>query len=386
MLLRIAIVVAFLAPFIAAFSFYAVRRTVKLVPGLRPRAPWLWAFSIFCLVFQIVLYGLRTFPALWGVLGVPFWIAYFLFGLFMTFLLYLAAADIVWGLVRLMFRLPATWGKRVWEAVAVVSLVSAFLGLIYVLVPQRIVRVEVPVRNLPHALDGFTIVQLSDLHVGAPLRRAMTERIVNRANALDPDLILITGDIIHAPAPMAAEDAEPLKGLRATHGTYAVTGNHDSPAWLPELSRMGIRVLSNQHAMIDHRGAALWLVGLPGFQHVQTGGAASPNIAEAVRDVPANAVKILLVHDPNKGPGVAAAHGFQLQLSGHTHGGQFFPWGPVLTAFMHYKAGIYREGETRVYVNRGTGWWGPPDRFLVPSEITLITLRAPAGSISLHAR
>jgi len=372
--LRIVVLIAILAPILGLFCLYAVSGSVRLAPRVRPCTPWLWVVSIASLTLQLALYGLRSIPGTWDILGLPFWIAHFLFGLFMSFLLYLLIADGLWGLARRIFRLPSRWGEKVWATVAILSVASALVGLTQVLLPVPIERVEIPIRGLPSSLDGFRIVQLSDLHIGSPMRRRFVERIVSRANALSPDLFVITGDVVHAPPLVAVSDVEPLTSLQSKYGTLAITGNHDSRPWIPELARLGIRVLSNDHVVVNHNGTDLWLVGLPGLPHPLSPDD-RPDIEKALQNVPANAIKVLLIHDPAESPG-ASRHGFQLQLSGHTHGGQFFPWSPVLLSLMPYSHGLHREGETWVYVSRGTGWWGPPNRFLVPPEMTVIALRA----------
>lgn len=372
--LRAAVAITLFAVVFGPFALYAVRRSARLVPRLGARRAWLWTISLACLGLPMAIYGLWSHPGLWGALDLPFWVTHFLFGLYMTFVLYLAAADLLWAVARRAFHLPAAWGERVWAVVVTLSVVSAAVGLVQVLVPVPVERVEVPIPGLPRGLDGLRIVQISDLHVGSPVRRGFVERVVRQANALQPDLVVITGDIVHAPTLAATRDVEPLGALEARRGVFAVTGNHDSPLWLPVLEGLGVHVLTNDHVEVERDGARICLVGLPGIPHPPSA-TDRPDIEAALRDVPADCTRLLLVHDPTENQG-ASSRGFQLQLSGHTHGGQFYPWAPIMELLAGQSAGLQRHGGMRVYVSRGTGWWGPPNRFLVPAEMTVITLRA----------
>ena len=242
-----------------------------------------------------------------------------------------------------------------------------------------VVHVRVPIRGLPAALDGFTIAQVSDLHVGPTIKRPFVEAIVDRVNALGADMVALTGDLVDGPVHRLAPHTQPLAGLRSRHGTYFVTGNHEyysgAHAWIGEMRRLGARVLLNEHVVIDHDGAALALAGVTDYSAHYFDGAHRSDPARASLGAPAGAVKILLAHQPRTAPAAAQA-GFDLQLSGHTHGGQFWPWNHFVRFQQPFTAGLQRVGSMRIYVSRGTGYWGPPMRFGSPSEITRITLTA----------
>jgi uncharacterized protein len=272
---------------------------------------------------------------------------------------------------------------RTWLGAGVLS-TTVVGGALIVLVAgawraQRpvVVRVAVPIANLPAALEGFRIVQLSDLHVGAILKRDFVERVVSAANGLEPDLIALTGDVADGLPPALREEVAPLAALRAPHGKFFVTGNHeyywDAPAWVRELEHLGFSALVNTHRVIERGGARLVLAGVP---DLSAGGfvrdhASDP--AAAVAGAPESDVWVLLAHQP-KSAFAARAVGFDLQLSGHTHGGQYFPFNLLVRLFQPFVAGLHRLEEMWLYVSRGTGYWGPPLRLGAPSEITLIQL------------
>ena len=240
-----------------------------------------------------------------------------------------------------------------------------------------VVRVAVPIANLPADLEGFRIVQLSDLHIGATLRRAFVERVVAAANGLAPDLIALTGDVADGFPPLLRDDVAPLGRLAAPHGKFFVTGNHeyywDAPGWVRELERLGFSALVNAHRVIRRGAARLILAGVTdqGASRRVPGHASDP--AAAVAGAPVGDVRVLLAHQPTSAF-AARRVGFDLQLSGHTHGGQYFPFNLLVRLFQPFVAGLHRLEAMWLYVSRGTGYWGPPLRLGAPSEITLIEL------------
>jgi predicted MPP superfamily phosphohydrolase len=241
-----------------------------------------------------------------------------------------------------------------------------------------VVEIDIPVAHLPKALHGFSIVQISDVHVGPTIKRGFVEAIVARVNALKADLIAVTGDLVDGSVQQLAPHTAPFGKLTARHGAYFVTGNHEyysgERAWTQEFTRLGMTVLKNRHVVLKHDGASLVLAGVAdyGAHHFDPAQRSDPNAA--LRGAPAGAgAKLLLAHQPSSAPAAAAA-GFDVQLSGHTHGGQFWPWNLFVRFFQPFTSGLHRLRNLRVYVSRGTGYWGPPNRFGVPSEITRIRL------------
>jgi hypothetical protein len=247
--------------------------------------------------------------------------------------------------------------------------------------PAQVKRVTVPIAGLPPALDGFRIVQISDIHVGPTIKQQYLQAIVDRVNALEPDVIAITGDLVDGSVAELREHVAPLAKLRARHGSYFVTGNHEYYSgvhgWVAELQRLGVRVLHNEHVVLRHGGAALVLAGVPDYSGHQFDAAHGSDPAAAIAGAPAGAPRVLLAHQPRTAPAAAQA-GFDLQLSGHTHGGQFLPWTFFVPLQQPYTAGLHKLGRLWIYVSRGTGYWGPPKRLGAPSEIAELRL-APSG-------
>lgn len=270
------------------------------------------------------------------------------------------------------------WQQASAAVVPALSVAAVLLGLINARRLARVVDIEVPLNHLAAALDGFTIVQLSDVHVGPTIKRAYVEAIVDAVNQLAPDLIALTGDLVDGSVARLTHDVGPLARLKARHGVYVVTGNHEyysgAAQWVAEFRRLGLQVLMNQHQTLVHDGAKLVVAGVTDFGAQAFDAAQASNPVQALRGAPADAItRILLAHQPRSATAAAAA-GFDLQLSGHTHGGQFWPWKYFVRLQQPYAAGLHRLGSMYVYVSRGTGYWGPPMRIGAPSEISRIRL------------
>ena len=259
----------------------------------------------------------------------------------------------------------------VWIAVPLITAVGFFMARRTA--PVKRVTIRVP--GLAAPLEGFTIAQISDVHVGPTIKRPFVERIVARVNALAPDLVAITGDLVDGPVRQLARHTEPLANLASRHGTYFVTGNHEyysgAHGWIRELQRLGARVLLNEHVVLDHDGAAVTVAGVTDYSAHHFDPAHRSDPKRAVEGAPSDALKVLLAHQPRSAAAAADA-GYHLQLSGHTHGGQFWPWNLFVRLQQPFTAGLHKLGKMWVYINRGTGYWGPPMRFGIPSEITLI--------------
>ena len=241
----------------------------------------------------------------------------------------------------------------------------------------RVVRVTVPIAGLPADLAGLRIVQLSDLHIGPTLKRDFVEAVVAAANGLAPDVVVLTGDVADGFPLALRDDVAPLAGLDAPLGKFFVTGNHeyywDAVGWVSEVRRLGFDVLINAHRLLRRGEGRLLLAGVTDRSAGRgiPGHASDPQAALA--GAPANDVKVLLAHQPTSAFAASAA-GFDLQLSGHTHGGQYFPFNLLLRLFQPFVAGLHRLEEMWLYVSRGTGYWGPPLRLGAPAEITVIEL------------
>ncbi len=257
------------------------------------------------------------------------------------------------------------------------TLMATVVGLVIARRP-RLVEVNIPIAQLPEALHGFSIAQITDVHVGPTIKGGFVERIVERVNGLNADLIAVTGDLVDGSVQQLSAHTAPLAKLSARHGAYFVTGNHEyysgERAWTRELGRLGLTVLKNEHVVLRHDGALLVLAGVNDFAAHHFDPAQRSDPAAALHGAPQNAgARILLAHQPRSAPDASDA-GFDLQISGHTHGGQFWPWNFFVRYFQPFTAGLHRLKNLWIYVSRGTGYWGPPNRFGVPSEITRLRL------------
>lgn len=243
-------------------------------------------------------------------------------------------------------------------------------------------RVEIQLDRLPPSLDGIRIVQICDLHIGGLLGRAFVEQVVATVNRLEADLVAIVGDLVDGTISELRPALAPLSKLRARQGAFFVTGNHEyytrTPTleWLAEIERMGIRVLLNQRVELGSAGASFYLVGTADHGASRfPGEGPHEDLEQALAGRDPSHVVVLLAHQP-KTIHQAARLGVDLQLSGHTHGGQIQPWGALVRLQQPYVCGLHRLDKTQIYVSNGTGFWGPPMRLGAPAEITEIVLRA----------
>jgi predicted MPP superfamily phosphohydrolase len=246
----------------------------------------------------------------------------------------------------------------------------------------RVTDVPIRMARLPRELDGMTIVQITDVHVGPFVGQRFVADVVRRVNELAPDLVAITGDLVDGPAALFARGVEPLADLRSRHGTYYVTGNHEYYSgvedWLPILRSNGLRVLRNERIELEQAGARLDLAGVDDHESHRWGRGHGEDLPRALDGRADDRPVVLLAHQPRQVRS-AARHGIDLQLSGHTHGGQIWPWhAAVMLQQGGLLAGHYRFGGTQLYVSRGTGYVGPAVRIGAPAEIARITLRCAA--------
>ena len=262
--------------------------------------------------------------------------------------------------------------------IAVVVTLSA-LGIRSALGPPALRRVELALDRWPAALDGFRIVQISDLHIGPILDRRFARELTDRVNALEPDLVAVTGDLVDGRVALLKDEVAPFADLRGRHGVFFVTGNHDhysgAQAWATVVSELGIRVLRNEHVEIRSDGAAFTLAGVDDHRAGMLPGEEGEDLEAALADLPSEQPVVLLAHDPSTFTR-AAGMGVDLQLSGHTHGGQIWPFRYVVRLAIPFVEGVHRRGAAQLYVSRGTGFWGPPMRLGAPAELTEIVLLA----------
>ncbi|QSQ11109.1 metallophosphoesterase [Myxococcus landrumensis] len=245
--------------------------------------------------------------------------------------------------------------------------------------PPVVNEVAVRLPGLPRELDGYTIVHLSDIHVGPIIQRRFMDELVARCNALHPDLVAITGDLVDGNVPTLGPSVAALRELRTRDGTYFVTGNHEyywnATKWADALEGMGVQALRNRHVRIGDSAASFDLVGVDDWMARNMGPGLGYDLEAAVVGRQPDRAAVLLAHQPANWR-VAAHAGMGLQLSGHTHGGQFFPFTLVVSAMWEHKAGHYEENGKHLYVSQGTGFWGPPLRVGTGPEIVKVTLLA----------
>ena len=241
-----------------------------------------------------------------------------------------------------------------------------------------IINQDIYLKNLPDSFENFTIAQISDLHVGPTIKKPYVEKVVNQISNLNPDLIAITGDMVDGSIDYLRKDLEPLSQLVASHGTYFVTGNHEyysgAERWLDETDRMGFTNLVNENRLITINDQSIALAGVNDYRAHQIIPSHRSNPQAALKGINSEKVKILLAHQPSS---IFQANeaGFDLQISGHTHGGQFWPFTYPTKKANPYLSGLHNHNGTQIYVNSGTGYWGPPLRLGVTAEITLFKLK-----------
>lgn len=293
---------------------------------------------------------------------------------------YLLVFTIVKDLANLI--LPNDWSV----GISIVLSLTAFAWLLGSFIAwrgARIVEVPVPIDSLPEALNDLKIVQISDLHVGPTIRRSYVQDVVTKANSLDADIIALTGDIADGELDELRDEIAPLAGLRAKLGVYYVIGNHefywDGKSWTNMFRELGATVLLNAGARTEKNGEEILVGGIVDPAGAQMKQSDEPSPEEALTAAPNAKLKILLSHRPGYAHR-AAKLGYHLQLSGHTHGGQFFPW-TLVSIFVHeFNLGLKRAGKMWVHVNPGTGSWGPLLRVGTIPEITLLRLTSKSFS------
>jgi hypothetical protein len=369
--------------------FYLSRRLIAPL-ALGGRATfWLNAALLFLFVLQM------TGPILgrvWNQAEEPLWLlmtgwlSFLVMGFIAIVFFLLIFRDSVL-LVAWLFKVgdPAELARYGSMAVAVLGVVLCAAGVAGALAEPRIEHVTVEVKGLPGALDGFRIVQVSDLHLGPTIKAAFSSALVERINALSPDVVAITGDVADGYPHLMHDSLAPLSGLKARHGVFVVTGNHEYywggvGNWVAEFTRLGMTVLINENRLINVDGAKVAVAGVTDTEGGHFDPGHVPDAAKAIAGAEGADFRVLLSHQP-RAAGPAAKAGFNLLLCGHTHGGQFIPWNLLVRLQQPFVSGLNRLGGLVVYVSRGAGYWGPPLRLGVPSEITVVVLKAErAGS------
>jgi predicted MPP superfamily phosphohydrolase len=351
--------------------------------------PWRYVGTTAIIMFALSIPLVQTFSRL-SEKPIPKELAYaayiwmgFAVFLFLSFLL----ADVgylVWRLYRAVLSQPApdaerrTFIARVVGAGALVGSASiTSMGVYNTFYDRRITKTRVALKNFPASMSGFKIVQLSDVHIGSTLKKEFLTEVVRQTNELNPDLIVITGDLVDGSVEKLREHVEPLKDLRAKHGVYFSSGNHDFYSgiepWCTELRRLGVKVLRNEQAVIQQGEDSFILAGVDDYSARGGTKEHTEDLDKTLAGRDPNKTLVLLAHQPRSGP-LAADRGVDLQLSGHTHGGQLFPWMYFVRLQQIFVAGLHQHKDMQIYVSRGTGFWGPPVRVATFGEIAQIEL------------
>lgn len=379
-----------IAPFVAVLLGVLAVVWVPVGAVLAPALPGGWAGVLalalivtplpLALILRQRLAG--AYPGRWTRLLVvrPFWYA--------QLLLLLAGPATALGLLAGALAGTARAGGMV--ALVCVVGVAAVLGVLGCAGSRRLVvrQLDASWPDLPEALDGLRIVQLSDLHVGPHTSRRFLARVARLTAEADPALVVVTGDLIDDHAPDVDHYAAALGGLRAPLGVYAVPGNHDVyagwPAVRERLERLPLTVLVNDARTVRWRGARLAIVGTGDPAGGRGGTAAGgPELGRAFAAVPPDAFALVLAHNPALWPAIAE-RGAALTLSGHTHWGQLaipgLGWS-LASPFLRHSMGSYAEGDALLYIHPGTNYWGIPFRLGTPPEVAVVTLRRGAAGV-----
>lgn len=321
------------------------------------------------------------FPAFvgWAWLGIAFYIA---LGLLVILLALLAAR-----LVRLLQAAggrgapPYSLLRPIRAATGLVVLVAVVVGGYGLVSAARpsVVRVDVPMATLPAEFDGVRVALVSDLHVGPSRGRAFTQRVVDAVNAEQPDLILIAGDLVDGTVAKVGPDLAPLAQLTAPLGVFGVSGNHefyadDGGRWLDLWEELGIRTLRNDRVEIVRGDGRIELAGIHDYSSPAP---YEPDLAAALAGSDPQAFTLLLAHEPRQAE-EASDLGVDLQVSGHTHGGQMWPIKYLVPLQQPILEGLGTVGDTVVYTTRGAGAWGPPMRIGASPEVTILELSSRA--------
>ncbi|GAC67312.1 metallophosphoesterase [Gordonia soli] len=378
-----------LAVVLALITFWFHRRLVRATGLTRPWS--LVADGALVLLYVLALIGVSS-----GVLLDPAWARPFAFAgwVWLATVFYLVLGLLVVGLVAVVFRLVGrvrgterreatdSARKRFVRFGSVVVVIAAVATVGYGVAEAarpQVTHTDVPLARLPQQFDGVRVALVSDLHVGPARGRAFVQRVVDEVNRQRPDLVVIAGDLVDGTVDLVGADLGPLADLRAPLGIFGVSGNHefyadDGGKWLDVWQRHGVTTLRNQRSAITRDGASIDIVGI----HDRTAPAPyEPDLDAALAGRDPRRFALLLAHEPLQAFDASDA-GVDLQLSGHTHGGQMWPIPYLVRLQQPTVQGLDRVENTEIYTTRGAGAWGPPVRVGAPPEISILTLRTSA--------
>jgi predicted MPP superfamily phosphohydrolase len=374
----------------AMYGFIGWRLIIPAALGM----PWnliLWGLLVLCAILPFVPVILRFNGVEGPAVDVMAWFGYLSFGFLTLLFAVVLAKDIglllLAGAQKVVSSIGLTAGDSAVDPqrrqlltntinVGILGVTGGLIGygMYQALRRPDIVELDIPLKNLPEAFEGFRIVQITDLHVSHTIKRPFIQKIVDAVNELRPDLIALTGDLVDGSVKQLGNDVAPLANLKAPHGRYFITGNHEYYSgvqqWLEQTARLGFDVLMNEHRVIERGEARLVLAGVTDYSGGGFSKKHSSDPHQALAGAPINLVKILLAHQP-KSIFEASQAGYDYVISGHTHGGQYFPYHFLAAMTQPYISGLHKHNGSLIYVSRGTGYWGPQIRIGAKSEITL---------------
>lgn len=309
------------------------------------------------------------------------WIGFTWMGAFGLLIASTAFSDLVLGLAGRFTTVDASW--LVWRAVVVVAVVvPALVGGFFVARAPSIKRVTVTIAGLPEAFEGYRIAQITDVHIGETLTRTFAAHVTAIVNSLNADAVAVTGDLIDGSVAKLRDEVAPLAGLRGRDGVFYVTGNHEyyhgGSSWEAEGARLGMTVLHNQHVVIERNGQQLVIGGVPDVEGGRFSAQHEPDAAKTFECAPVGAPRVLLAHQPRFAKRVKDTR-VDLMLSGHTHGGQIFPFMFFVKLQQPVIGGFATLWGVPTYTSNGTGYWGPPFRIGPRGEVTEVTLTRAKG-------
>lgn len=383
--------IVFVIILFALINIYADARIIHRWPWAEQHMGESWVIALLFFLLQLLApFGDRLFIPKLRKNGLPIlaslldWLSYMAFGAMSLLVVY----GLVIDLVSIAFQLldnnfqPYIFDQYALYGIFAATLLTLVLGSWNVSRGPAVKKVDIFLYNLPPAFEGFAIAQISDLHAGAAIRREYTQHVVDLVAAEKADLIALTGDFVDGTVDDLYDDIAPLATLKAPEGVFFITGNHEYYSgvydWINVFRNMGARVLLNEHDVIRRGNDAIVLAGVTDYSAGRMIPSHATDPTKALRGAPAGLVNILLSHQPAIYDQAEKA-GFHLQLSGHTHSGQYFPFTVLIRFFQRFYNGLNRYKNLQIYVNRGTGYWGPPLRNGARAEITLITLRRKAA-------
>ncbi len=359
-----------------------------------------WIILILMLVIPYLAFVLRMFRQENTFIDILSWVGYICLGLFSIIFAFIFAKDILLlsgillNKIYILFAnlsgsnsnlstsvIDPSRREFIFNAVNI-GIVAASAGLtgygIFNAVSKpKIKYVNIPIENLPEDLDGFTIAQFTDLHVGPTIKKSFVEKVVAQINDLKPDLVVFTGDLVDGSVDSLREDVKPLSNLESKYGKFYVTGNHEyysgAKQWVNHVKELGFFTLLNENIILPINNSNILLAGVTDWSGGQFYKDHVSDPQKAIVNVNNSDLKLLLAHQP-KSLYKAADAGFDIQLSGHTHGGQYFPYNFMAHIGQPFIKGLNKFKKTWIYVNQGTGYWGPPLRIGAPSEITLLKI------------